>query len=161
VGTTLIITPQISQGNMIRLNLSHEISVVESGELVSRPTTLKRTIDTTVLVANESTIVLGGLIENQVSVNEWKVPFLGDIPLLGWLFKSEGKQTVKTNLYVFLSPVVVKSTQEAEELYRKKSEQIETVRDSIVNKAESIKLYPDDETAIKAPDRLNNEATAP
>ena len=142
VGTTLIITPQISQGNMIRLNISHEISSLESGELLARPTTLKRTINTTVLVENKSTIVLGGLIDNQVSVSEWKVPFLGDIPLLGWLFKSEGKSTQKTNLYIFLTPVVVKSTLEAEKLYREKAAHIDDVRTHIENKADSIKLYP-------------------
>lgn len=145
VGTTLKITPQISQGNMIRLNINHEISKVESGELLARPTTLKRTIDTTVLVKDKSTIVLGGLIDNQVSVSEWKVPFLGDIPILGYLFKSEGKSTEKTNLYIFLTPKVVKSTQEAEDLYKKKAKHIEQVRKEIEGKAESIKLYPEGE----------------
>ena len=142
VGTTLIITPQISQGNMIRLNISHEISSLESGELLARPTTLKRTINTTVLVENKSTIVLGGLIDNQVSVSEWKVPFLGDIPLLGWLFKSEGKSTQRTNLYIFLTPRVVKSTLEAEKLYREKAAHIDAINRTIENKADSIKLYP-------------------
>ena len=142
VGTTLIITPQISQGDMIRLNISHEISSLESGAGVARPTTLKRTIDTTVLVADNSTIVLGGLIDDQVSVNEWKIPFLGDIPLLGYLFKSEGKSTQKTNLYIFLTPRVVKSSLEAEKLYREKAEHIEGVRLQIEDSAESIKLYP-------------------
>jgi general secretion pathway protein D len=158
VGTTLIITPQISQGNMIRLNISHEISKVESGELLARPTTLKRTIDTTVLVKNKSTIVIGGLIDNQVSVSEWKVPFLGDIPLLGWLFKSEGKSTEKTNLYIFLTPVVVKSTQEAEELYKKKADHIENIRIKIENKADSIKLYPQEERPLP---NVDTETTAP
>ena len=144
VGTTLIITPQISQGNMIRLNISHEISKLESGELLARPTTLKRTIDTTVLVKDKSTIVLGGLIDSQVSVNEWKIPFLGDIPLLGWLFKSEGKSTEKTNLYIFLTPVVVKSTLEAEKLYKEKADHIGNIRNQIENKADNIKLYPTD-----------------
>jgi general secretion pathway protein D len=156
VGTTLVITPQISQGNMIRLNISHEISKVESGELLARPTTLKRTIDTTVLVKNKSTIVIGGLIDNQVSVSEWKVPFLGDIPLLGWLFKSEGKSTEKTNLYIFLTPVVVKSTQEAEELYKKKADHIENIRIKIENKADSIKLYPQDEGPLPNVDMETN-----
>jgi general secretion pathway protein D len=145
VGTTLKITPQISHGNMIRLNINHEISKVESGELLARPTTLKRTIDTTVLVRDKSTIVLGGLIDNQVSVSEWKVPFLGDIPLLGWLFKSEGKSTEKTNLYIFLTPKVVKSTKEAEDLYKQKFKHIEEVRKEIEDKAESIKLYPEEQ----------------
>ena len=158
VGTTLVITPQISQGNMIRLNISHEISKVESGELLARPTTLKRTIDTTVLVKNKSTIVIGGLIDNQVSVSEWKVPFLGDIPLLGWLFKSEGKSTEKTNLYIFLTPVVVKSTQEAEALYKKKADHIENIRIKIENKADSIKLYPSDGGPLP---NVDKETTAP
>jgi general secretion pathway protein D len=143
---------------MIRLNISHEISKVESGELLARPTTLKRTIDTTVLVKNKSTIVIGGLIDNQVSVSEWKVPFLGDIPLLGWLFKSEGKSTEKTNLYIFLTPVVVKSTQEAEELYKKKADHIENIRIKIENKADSIKLYPQEERPLP---NVDTETTAP
>lgn len=158
VGTTLIITPQISQGNMIRLNISHEISKVESGELLSRPTTLKRTIDTTVLVKDKSTIVIGGLIDNQVSVSEWKVPYLGDIPLLGWLFKSEGKSTEKTNLYIFLTPVVVKSTQDAEALYKQKAEHIQNIREKIESKAESIKLYPQEEGPRP---NVETETTAP
>ena len=142
VGTTLIITPQISQGDMIRLNISHEISVVESGQLISRPTTLKRVIDTTVLVENQSTIVIGGLIDSQVSVSEWKIPFLGDIPLLGYLFKSEGKQTDRTNLYIFLTPVVVKNRIDAAKLYKEKSDHIYSIRDKIDTRAESVKLYP-------------------
>ncbi|MGD8242604.1 MAG: type II secretion system secretin GspD [Desulfobacterales bacterium] len=142
VGTTLIITPQISQGDMIRLNISHEISVVESGQLIARPTTLKRVIDTTVLVENQSTIVIGGLIDSQVSVSEWKIPFLGDIPLLGYLFKSEGKQTDRTNLYIFLTPVVVKNRLDAAKLYKEKSDHIYSIRDKIDSRAESVKLYP-------------------
>jgi len=156
VGTTLIITPQISQGNMIRLNISHEISKLESGQLLSRPTTLKRTIDTTVLVKDKSTIVIGGLIDNQVSVSEWKVPYLGDIPLLGWLFKSEGKSTEKTNLYIFLTPVVVKSTQEAEALYKRKAEHIDNIREQIETKAESIKLYPEEKKIPNNQDGFDN-----
>jgi general secretion pathway protein D len=148
VGTTLKITPQISHGDMIRLNINHEISAIESGELLARPTTLKRQIDTTVLVQDSSTIVLGGLIDNQVSVTEWKVPFLGDIPILGYLFKSEGKSTEKTNLYIFLTPRVVKNTEQAEKLYQKKAEHIELIRNQIENKVESIKLYPDEDDPV-------------
>jgi general secretion pathway protein D len=154
VGTTLKITPQISQGDMIRLNINHEISAIESGELLARPTTLKRQIDTTVLVEDSSTIVLGGLIDNQVSVTEWKVPFLGDIPILGYLFKSEGKSTEKTNLYIFLTPRVVKNTEQAEKLYQKKAEHIELIRNQIENKVESIKLYPDEDDPV-----LNQDAS--
>ncbi len=152
VGTTLIITPQISQGDTIRLNLSHEISVVESGQLQSPPVTLKRVIDTTVLVENGSTIVIGGLIDSQVSVTEWKIPFLGDIPILGYLFKSDGKQTDRTNLYIFISPVIVKGRQEAAALYKEKSDHIYNIKDQIDNRAESIKLYPYPEEDKKQPE---------
>ena len=96
--------------------------------------------------------MLGGLIDDQVSVNEWKIPFLGDIPLLGWLFKSEGKSTEKTNLYIFLTPVVVKSTLEAEQLYKKKAAHIDTIRTQIENKAENIKLYPSATEQLPKPD---------
>ena len=158
VGTTLKITPQISHGDMIRLNINHEISAIESGELLARPTTLKRQIDTTVLVEDSSTIVLGGLIDNQVSVTEWKVPFLGDIPILGYLFKSEGKSTEKTNLYIFLTPRVVKNTEQAEALYKQKAEHIQNIREKIESKAESIKLYPQEEGPRP---NVETETTAP
>ena len=163
VGTTLIITPQISQGDTIRLNISHEISVVESGQLQSRPVTLKRVIDTTVLVQDASTIVIGGLIDSQVSVTEWKIPFLGDIPVLGYLFKSDGKQTDRTNLYIFISPTIVRGKTEADKLYKEKSDHIYKIKGEIDDRAESIKLYPYPEEAKKEleitiePEGLNPE----
>ncbi len=161
VGTTLIITPQISQADMIRLNISHEISVVESGQLQSRPVTLKRVIDTTVLVQNQSTVVIGGLIDSQVSVTEWKIPFLGDIPLLGYLFKSEGKQTDRTNLYIFLTPVVVKDNLDAAKIYKEKSDHIYGIKDQIDNRAESVKLYPYPEEQKKPTPRVIFESPDP
>lgn len=135
VGTTLEIKPQISQGQMVRLNISHVISTLESS-VDFRPTTLNRSIDTTVLVSNNSTVVIGGLIDTLVSRTEWKVPFLGDIPILGWLFKSEGKSTEKTNLFVFLTPRVVQNQEEAENIYNKKNDEINKLREN------SIELYP-------------------
>ena len=147
VGTTLKITPQISHGDMIRLKINHEISSLESGELLARPTTLKRQIDTTVLIQDKSTIVLGGLIDSQVSVSEWKIPFLGDIPLLEYLFKSEGKSTQKTNLYIFLTPKVVNNPYEAKAIYKSKTTQMEDIRRQIEEKTESIKLYPKEQKA--------------
>lgn len=124
VGTTLDITPQISQGKMVRLSIAHEISKLESS-VDSRPTTLKRSIYTTVLVRDASTIVIGGLIDDQVTTTEWKIPFLGDIPILGWLFKSEGKSSEKTNLYIFLTPRVVKTPLEAERIYKDKRDHMQ------------------------------------
>jgi general secretion pathway protein D len=100
---------------------------------------LKRTIDTTVLVKDKSTIVIGGLIDHAFSNVEYRVPCLGDIPIMGWLFKSVGKRDQKTNLYIFLSPRVVAGHLEAEEIYRLKKKEIDDVQ------AGEIKLYdPED-----------------
>ena len=108
VGTILTITPHISIERMVRLNIGLEVSALES-TTDFRPTTLKRTINTTVVVGDKNTIVIGGLIEDSGGVTEEKVPLLGDIPILGWLFKVQKSSSRKNNLYFFLTPHVVNS----------------------------------------------------
>lgn len=137
VGKTLKITPHISQDRMIRLDISLEVSVLENPN-EDRPVTLKRTIDTAVLVKDKNTIVIGGLIDHAFSNVEYRVPCLGDIPFLGWLFKSIGKRDEKTNLYIFLSPRVVEGHLEAAEIFRMKKEEIDAIQ------AGEIKLYDPD-----------------
>ena len=134
VGTTLKITPQISHDGMVRLAISQEVTKLES-TIDFRPTTLKRTIDTTVIVDDNSTVVIGGLIDDKFTETETKVPLLGDIPLLGWLFKSRKKEREKTNLYVFLTPHVINNKADAENLYKKKKEHIDEIGKG------SIKMY--------------------
>lgn len=134
VGTTLKITPQISYDGMVRLAISQEVTKLES-TIDFRPTTLKRTIDTTVIVDDNSTVVIGGLIDDKFTETETKVPLLGDIPLLGWLFKSRKKEREKTNLYVFLTPHVINNKADAENLYKKKKEHIDEIGKG------SIKMY--------------------
>ena len=134
VGTTLKITPQISQDGMVRLAISQEVTKLES-TIDFRPTTLKRTIDTTVIVDDNSTVVIGGLIDDKFTETETKVPLLGDIPLLGWLFKSRKKEREKTNLYVFLTPHVINNKADAENIYKKKKEHIDEIGKG------SIKMY--------------------
>jgi len=145
VGTTLKITPQISQDGMVRLAISQEISMLES-TIDFRPTTLKRTIDTTVIVNDNSTVVIGGLIGDQFAESETKVPILGDIPLLGWLFKSRKTQRERTNLFVFLTPHVINNKADAQKIYNEKKE---TIGEG------SIKLYKtnnDENTSISPQD---------
>ncbi|MBT8373465.1 MAG: type II secretion system secretin GspD [Deltaproteobacteria bacterium] len=134
VGTTLKITPQISYDGMVRLAISQEVTKLES-TIDFRPTTLKRTIDTTVIVDDNSTVVIGGLIDDKFTETETKVPLLGDIPLLGRLFKSRKKEREKTNLYVFLTPHVINNKADAENLYKKKKEHIDEIGKG------SIKMY--------------------
>ena len=138
VGITLKITPQISKDRMVRLNISQEVTRLTGGvgqQLTDRPTTLKRTVDTTVIVKDGDTIVIGGLIDDSITKTEYKVPCLGDIPLMGWLFKSVSDSSDKTNLYVFLTPRVIKSPVEAEAIFKDKKEQLDKIEEG------NIKLY--------------------
>ncbi|MFY9707292.1 MAG: type II secretion system secretin GspD, partial [Desulfobacterales bacterium] len=112
VGTILKVTPQIGDNETVRLNIGLEVSLLES-TTDFKPTTLKRTIDTSVLVNDSETVVIGGLIENSPARSENKVPLLGDIPLLGRLFKYETQSRQKTNLLVFLTPRVLKKSSDA------------------------------------------------
>jgi len=134
VGITLKITPQISKDRMVRLNISQEVTKLESISEF-RPTTLKRTIDTTVIVKDKNTVVIGGLIDDSFSNTEYMVPCLGNIPVLGWAFKSMSKSNDKTNLFIFLTPHVIKNPAEADMVYKKKKDQIDKIKEG------NIKLY--------------------
>ncbi|MFZ3104451.1 MAG: type II secretion system secretin GspD, partial [Smithella sp.] len=104
VGVVLNITPHINEENFIRLKISQQVTKVTSASTSATPTTLKRTAKTTVVVKDNETIVIGGLVGDSTQDNTYKVPLLGDIPLLGWLFKTNSTSREKTNLYVFLTP---------------------------------------------------------
>lgn len=127
VGTILKITPHISIERLVRLTIGLEVSALES-TTDFRPTTLKRTIDTTVIVDDKSTIVIGGLIEDTNAVSDFKVPLLGDIPVLGWLFKFQNKSQQKTNLFIFLSPHVINNPSEAADVYDQKKTTMDILR---------------------------------
>lgn len=108
VGTTLKVTPQINEGDAILMKIEQESSqVIASAVAASDITTSKRSIKTNVLIKNGQVLVLGGLMEDKVTESEQKVPLLGDIPLLGYLFRSKSSSGDKTNLMVFLHPVIL------------------------------------------------------
>jgi general secretion pathway protein D len=112
VGVTLKVTPHINEGGTLRLDIEQEISsIAPSTGLASKAVDLvtnKRSIKSTVLADNGQVIVLGGLMQDDVTRSESKVPLLGDIPLLGRLFRSTKDVNVKRNLMVFLRPSVVR-----------------------------------------------------
>ncbi len=118
VGLTLKVKPQISENGTVRLSISQEVSTVQASTInaPNGPTTNKRSIDTNVLVADGSIVVLGGLLQDEYAGNQEKVPGLGDIPLFGNLFKSETRSRKKTNLMVFLRPVVVRDASATDSL---------------------------------------------
>lgn len=110
VGLTLKVKPQISEGGTVRLQIYQEASsVIESTATSSTgPSTTKRSIESTVLVDDGSMIALGGLVEDSYSGGVEKVPVLGDIPYLGQFFRYDGRKRAKTNLIVFLRPVILR-----------------------------------------------------
>ena len=108
VGLTLRITPQINEGDSVKLDVEQEVSSLSPSPVATDLITNKRSIKTTVLVRDQQTIVLGGLIEDTFRDNVQKVPILGDIPLLGHLFKSTTTTKDKQNLMVFIRPVIIR-----------------------------------------------------
>lgn len=137
VGVTLKITPHITKNRMVRLKIFQEIQKLDelSKTGIITPTTLKRSIETTVIVKDKNTVVIGGLIDVAISNVNRKVPCLGDIPLAGWLFKSLSETRERTNLFVFLTPHVISSPEEADAIYNRKKDQAPVIEGG------KIKLY--------------------
>ncbi len=120
VGINLRITPQISEGGYVKLDVYQEISSVkeppagiEEAILTGvGPTTTKRSTKTSVTVKDGQTVVIGGLMQEKEEETVTKVPLLGDIPVIGWLFKHKSVDKKKTNLLVFITPHVVRDAEE-------------------------------------------------
>lgn len=118
VGLTLKVKPQISENGTVRLAIYQEVSNIDSATVASAngPTTSKRTIESNVLVDDGAVVVLGGLLSDDYAGGQDRVPGLADIPLFGNLFKSESRSRKKTNLMVFLRPVVIRDAAASDRL---------------------------------------------
>ena len=126
VGVTLELTPQVLEDDLIRLEVKQEITAIAenvaqtigagNASVPVGPTTTKRSMETITVAHDQQTLVIGGLVRDNVTMNERKIPWLGDIPLLGWLFKTQTKQTEKLNLLVFLTPHIIKDEVDMVEL---------------------------------------------
>ena len=127
VGLMLRVRPQINENGTVKMSVYQEVSKIDSSTLkdTNGPTTSKRSIESNVLVEDGSIIVLGGLLQDDYSQGEDKVPLFGDIPGLGNLFRSENRARKKTNLMVFLRPVVVRDAAAADALM---SDRYEVIR---------------------------------
>ncbi len=129
VGLELIVTPHVYDGSRVRLEISQEVSnVVPSVSIgeggFSDIVTNKRTLETTVIVDDQQTIVLGGLIRDDVTNVKSQVPLLGSIPLLGKLFQNNSVTKVKRSLLIFLRPIVLRSKQDVEDVTQEKYQDI-------------------------------------
>ncbi len=129
VATSLTITPQVNQAEVVRMEIGVEVIKLKDtgGTETLTPTTFTRTANTTVVVHNGETVVIGGMIGQDTTNGEYKVPLLGDIPGLGWLFKSHSNTQEKTNLYIFITPRIVENPAELADIYQSKREEMERV----------------------------------
>jgi general secretion pathway protein D len=121
VGIRLKVKPQINEGDAIRLDIEQKVDGIAAGSAgAGNVVTSERSINTAVLVDDGKALVLGGLIKDDLVETEQKVPLLGDIPLLGALFRYKSVQKVKTNLMVFLRPTILRSKDDSLSLTRSK-----------------------------------------
>lgn len=127
IATKLTITPQINQADILRLEIATEVSKLKAGSEADKPTTFKRTATTTVLVRDNNTIVIGGIIGQDDTEGEYKIPLLGDIPVLGWLFKEKTTSRKKTNMFIFITPRIIKNPGDMEGVTTIKSDALEKV----------------------------------
>jgi general secretion pathway protein D len=150
VGVTLELTPQVLEDDLIRLEVKQEITAIEptvsqtigsgTSSVPVGPTTTKRSMETTTIAKDLQTLVVGGLVRDNILITENKVPLLGDIPLLGWLFRSQSHQKQKLNLLVFLTPQLVRDETDMVELNARKARELSTLqRDSRVEEPTKVK----------------------
>jgi len=132
VGVSLKITPHVSGEGFVRLKIAQEVSQIVDETKSGLPTTLKRTVNTTVAIKDADTMVIGGMIGDSTQLGTYKVPLLGDIPLLGWLFKSRSSSRSKTNLYVFITPRVIRNQADAGQLFKEKNDHMEKMKNELL-----------------------------
>ena len=130
IGITLKVKPQINEGDNIKMEIEQEVSDVANTAVTGAAdiVTNTRSIKTTVLVEDGQTLVLGGLIDDQVNDTRDKVPFLGDIPLLGSLFRYRTTSKRKRNLMVFLHPTILRDPETASYYSRSKYDDVRTAQ---------------------------------
>ena len=145
VGIKLQVTPQINEGNAIQLTIEQEVSSVSGATSVDISIN-KRQIKTTVIVDDGGTIVLGGLIDEDIQESESKVPLLGDIPILGHLFKSTSSSKRKTNLMVFLRPKIIRDGVTMNEISKRKYNYIRA--EQLERQSRGVALMPRTETPV-------------
>jgi len=171
VGLTLKIKPQIMQGNSVKLQIYQEVSNVVSSSISSTAgiTTNKRSIESNILVDENQIVVLGGLIQDSVTDVASKTPLLGDIPLLGNLFRYETRQHTKTNLMVFIRPYIMYQTDSHQKLVNERYDQMEQRRKDarmpdhwiLPNDDKDKSLPPKPEQPAPAPEAASAPASAP
>lgn len=170
VGVTLELTPQVLEDDLIRLEIKQEITAIAenvaqtigsgTATVPVGPTTTKRSMETTTIARDGQTLVVGGLVRDNISISERKVPLLGDIPLLGWLFRFQSRQTEKLNLLVFLTPQLVRDEIDMVELNARKAKELNVLqRENRVE--ESTRLKQDILERLERPGPASSNSDTP
>lgn len=141
VGLTLRVKPQVSEGGTVKLGIYQEVSSVVDSTNASGVITNKRSIESNVLVEDGNIIVLGGLVEDRVTGSEEKVPGIGDVPVLGSFFRYDNRRRIKTNLMVFLRPVVIRDESQVQSIVADRYDYMRTIQ--LNNQPESRPGLPD------------------
>jgi general secretion pathway protein D len=150
VGTSLKITPQINEGSGVKLDIEQETSSLSASvEGAADLVTNTRTITTHVFVNDGEILVLGGLIDDQLRGTDRRVPGLGRIPGLGWLFRSRQTRRNKTNLMVFIRPVILRDAADARFQTNTKYRYIQEIQRQMAENP--VRLLPDDERPVMPP----------
>ncbi len=152
VGVTLELTPQVLEDDLIRLDIKQEITAIAENvaqtlgggqgvqPLAVGPTTTKRSMETTTIAHDQQTLVIGGLVRDNITLSERKVPLFGDIPWIGWLFRSQSRSVEKLNLLVFLTPHLVRDEMDMVELNARKAKEINILqRDNRIEEPTKLK----------------------
>ena len=145
VGIKLKVTPQINKGDTVKLNIEQEVSSVQGSTSVDI-IFATRSLKTTVLAKSGATIVLGGLIAEEVSESVEKVPWLGDLPLIGWLFRSTISSTDKSNLMVFMRATILRDDESMDKISRHKYELIRDIQQA--QRKSGINLMPNSDAPV-------------
>ncbi len=142
VGIKLKVVPQINEGNSVQLNIEQEVSNVLGANGAVDVRFAKRQLNTSVMVEDGQMIVLGGLVDERALESESKVPLLGDIPVLGHLFKSTSTQVEKKNLMVFIKPTIIRDGVTADGITQRKYNYIRA--EQLYKADEGLKLMADE-----------------
>ncbi|HVO30560.1 MAG TPA: secretin N-terminal domain-containing protein, partial [bacterium] len=128
VGITLKVTPKINESDHLSLNIFQEVKSIVNDQTIGNQRlvdTGKRSAKTSVVVKSGQTVVIGGLLSDSDTRSETKVPILGDIPLLGWLFRDQKHTGAKQNLVIFLTPTIINEDSDMEMIYQRRMKERE------------------------------------
>jgi general secretion pathway protein D len=116
----LKIKPQINESDYVRLEVDQQTEEIAEQDPVLGPTTSRRTAKTVIVAKDQTTVVIGGLVQERTIKSVAKTPILGDIPVLGWLFRDNSTTKVKTNLLLFLTPYIIRDQDDFRRIFERK-----------------------------------------